>query len=251
MGAFISEFLNFTLQADFKTLGISELLSGHVPLSRLVAQQIRPLEHFKTYLELGYYPYFIENKKAYLSKLEETIMLSMNTDLPATYGISYGSIEKLRLLLYILAESVPFKPNISKLSERTGVSRKTMMEFLKYLEDLRIIKRLFASTKGIGLLQKPEKLYLHHPNLHFALSAKNGNTGNIRESFFINQTNTVSPVLYVATGDFKVGDSVFEIGGKNKTTEQIRLIKNSYIAADGIEIGHQNKIPLWLFGFLY
>ncbi len=250
-GLSFREYLNFSTGKNFTSFSLAQILKNHVSLSRAICREIRPLAYFKDYLHYGYYPYFIENKASYLQKLEETILLAFNTDLPASYDISYGNIEKMKQLLQILAESVPFKPNVSKLSNRIGVSRKTMIDFFKYLEDLRIIKRLFASTKGIGLLQKPEKIFLHHPNLHYALSPRNSNTGNIRESFFQNQTCTQQPVVYTSTGDFKIEESIFEVGGKNKTGHQIKDLENGFLALDDIEIGFGNQIPLWLFGFLY
>ncbi len=126
-----------------------------------------------------------------------------------------------------------------------------LVNFLKYLDDMRATRGLYTSTKGIGLLQKPEKIYLHHPNLYFALSSHNSNTGNIRESFFVNQTAAIGPVSYAVEGDFIIKNDVFEIGGKDKSSKQFRHLKNSYIIADDIEIGQKNKIPLWMFGFLY
>jgi predicted AAA+ superfamily ATPase len=221
-------------------------------LARHVSGKLRPLEHFKKYLQFGYYPYFLENEKTYPQKLAETISLALNSDLPAIHQVSYGSIEKIRLLLHIIAESVPFKPNITKLSEHTGVNRHTLSTFLKYLEDMRIIRGLYASGQGMTLMQKPEKIYLHHPNLSHALtSTTNADTGNLRESFFINQASTVSPVAYAEEGDFTLGKYTFEVGGRSKQRHQIKHLDNAWVAADDIEIGHQNKIPLWLLGFFY
>jgi len=167
------------------------------------------------------------------------------------HDLSASSIEKIRLLLYIIAESVPFKPNISKLSERTGVSRNTLVTFLHHLEDLRIIKSLYHSSISIGVLQKPEKVFLHHPNLQYALASSKANIGNVRETFFINQVSAVKKVTYTGEGDFVADKNLFEVGGKDKTQQQIKEYKNTFIAADGIETGHEHKIPLWLFGFLY
>ena len=226
-------------------------LSDHVNLARIVSTKLRPLEHFSKYLHYGYYPYFLENEKAYPQKLAETISLALTSDLPAIHSISYASIEKIRLLLHIIAESVPFKPNISKLSEHTGVTRNMLSSFLRYLEDLRIIRGVYTAGQGMRLLQKPEKIYLHHPNLMYSLSSQQAETGNVRESFFINQTSYIEPVAYAEEGDFTVGKYTFEVGGKNKTSRQIKHLPNSYVAADDIEIGHQQKIPLWLFGFFY
>lgn len=183
----------------------------------------------------------MENTNLYPQKLAETISLAISIDLPAFHDISFNNI----------AESVPFKPNISKLSERVDISRNSLVQFIKYLEDMRIIRGLYPNTKGIGLLQKPEKIYLHHTNLQYALANEQSNIGNMRESFFINQIGKLGPVTYTAEGDFAFNNYTFEIGGKNKTNKQVKHIDNSFVAADEIEIGHNHKIPLWLFGFLY
>lgn len=250
-GLSFREFLMVTTSFDFPKVTLEQLLTDHVNLARMVSSKLRPLEHFKKYLQYGYYPYFLENEKTYSQKLAETISLALYTDLPAIHPVGYASIEKMRLLLHIIAESVPFKPNISKLSEHTGVTRHTLGSFLKYLEDLRIIRGLYISGHGMTLLQKPEKIYLHHPNLMFALSPGQADPGSLRESFFINQASSIHAVAYADEGDFIIDKYTFEVGGKNKTSRQIKHIPNSYIAADDIEIGHQHKIPLWLFGFFY
>lgn len=250
-GLSFREYIHLNGGPDFAPLSLDDILNNHVGFSINLSQQIKPIALFKQYLENGYYPYFLENKNSYHQKLSETINIALSSDLPAAYDLNYSSIEKIRLLLHVLAESVPFKPNISKLSERIGTSRNSLLEFLKYLEEMRIIRRLYASTKGIGVLQKPEKLYLFHPNLNYALSYQQADIGNIRESFFVNQMSAIHPVTYAVEGDFKSGRYTFEIGGKHKNQQQISDLKNAFIVADDIEIGYKNKIPLWIFGFLY
>ncbi len=250
-GLSFREFLAFNEIHNFEKITMEDLLTRHVEIARSIVGKIKPLAYFKEYLVYGYYPYFLENKNVYQQKLMETILIAMSTDLPPTYNLSYASIEKLKQLLYILAESVPFKPNITKLSERVGVSRNSLLDFMRYLEELRIVKRLYADTKGIGLLQKPEKLYLYHPNISYALSYQDADMGSIRESFFINQLSVHCPVEYSAVGDFRIGRHLFEIGGRSKSQKQIDQEQNAYIVADNIEIGFKNKIPLWLFGFTY
>lgn len=250
-GLSFREFLNFTLKTSFKKISFDDLLHSHTQIAMEITSEVRPLAHFGNYLQYGYYPYFIENPIIYPQKLVETISLALTVDLPALQDISYGSIEKIRLLLHIIAESVPFKPNITKLSERINISRNSLMQHIHYLADLRIIKNLYADTKGIGLLQKPEKIYLYHPNLQYALSKEHFNIGNMRESFFINQLGYLAPLSYAEEGDFSFMGNTFEIGGKKKTNKQVKHLDKSYVVADEIEIGHGHRIPLWLFGFLY
>jgi predicted AAA+ superfamily ATPase len=250
-GLSFREYLNFTGKGEFNAIPFGDLLASHTTIAMEITGQIRPLEHFTDYLHYGYYPYFVDSPKLYWQKLAETISLALSVDFHSSQDISYASVEKIRLLLHIIAESVPFKPNISKLSERIGISRNSLVHFLRHLEGLRIIKSLYANTKGIGILQKPEKIYLYHPNLQYALAKENSNIGNVRESFFINQAGTVSPLHYTIDGDFFMDGHTFEIGGSKKTQKQIKHLENAFVAADGIEIGHAHKIPLWLFGFLY
>lgn len=250
-GLSFREYLNFTQRTTFNPIDFEELLHSHTKLALEIIEGIRPLAHFPNFLEYGYYPYFNEAPELYLQKLTETISVALGIDLPSSHDISYGSIEKIRLLLHIISESVPFKPNISKLSERIGISRNSLVQFIHYLEDLRIVKNLYADTKGIGALQKPEKIYMHHPNLQYALAEEKPNIGNIRESVFINQLGVLGPMKYTREGDFAFKDYTFEIGGQKKTNKQVRHLSNAYVVADNIEIGHLHKIPLWLFGFLY
>jgi len=143
-------------------------------------------------------------------------------------------------------------PNISKLSERIGINRNTLISYLFFLQEAHIIKNLYKDAKGITQLQKPDKIFLENTNLQFAFSPNNANRGNIRETFFVNQVSFKHLTEYTSNGDFRVNAKYsFEIGGKEKTQKQIKMLENAFIAADDIEYGHQNKIPLWLFGFLY
>lgn len=252
MGLSFREFIQVTTGHTFEKLSLETLVEHHVEFARSVISKLHPLEHFKKYIQYGYYPYFLENEKSYPQKLAETISLALTSDLPAIHpSISYASIERIRLLLHIISESVPFQPNVSKLSEHVGVTRNTIVNFFRYLEDLRIIRGLYASGQGLTVMQKPEKIFLHHPNLMYALSSEHGDVGSIRESFFINQTGAVGPVSYTKEGDFKVGKYTFEVGGKSKKERQVKDVPDAYVAADDIEIGHGRRIPLWLFGFFY
>jgi uncharacterized protein len=251
LGLSFREYLSLASNVLHKKLNWEDLLKNHVGIARSITQTVKPLEHFTSYLKHGYYPYFLENMNLYPQKLEETISLALSTDLPVLHDLTPASIEKIRQLLYIIAESAPFKPNISKLSERTGVTRNTVISFLHNLEDLRIINSLYPSASGIGALQKPEKIFLHHPNLQYTLAYSEANIGNVRESFFINQVGAIKTVTYTSEGDFVVGRDMFEVGGKDKQQRPLKNYKQSFVAGDGIEIGHEHKIPLWMFGLLY
>ena len=176
----------------------------------------------------------------------------LDIELPLLRGLETAYIPKIRQLLQIVAESAPFVPNISKLSERIGINRTTLLSYLFYLNESQLILNLFKDASGITRLQKPDKLFLDNTNLIYAFSPQSVNTGNLRETFFVNQLKYRHKVEYSEQGDFRV-DSIhtFEIGGKNKSFRQLPEDGNSWIASDDIEYGHGNKIPLWLFGFLY
>ena len=159
---------------------------------------------------------------------------------------------KLKLLLKIIAESAPFIPNIVKLSERSGLTRNTVISYLGYYEEAHLGKNLYKNAKGITRLQKPDKIYLENTNLMYALSPVGVNSGNLRETFFVNQLSENHIVEYASEGDFVIdGGFVIETGGKSKRFDQIKGIRNSFVVSDGIEYGTGNRIPLWLFGFLY
>lgn len=143
-------------------------------------------------------------------------------------------------------------PNVSKLSEKIGINRTTLLSYLHYLQEVNLTLNLFKEANGISMLQKPSKIYLENTNLIFTLGPNNANTGNIRETFFANQLSHGHQLNYTEKGDFLVNDNyVFEIGGKNKSTKQIETLSSAFVAADDIEYGFKNTIPLWLFGFLY
>jgi hypothetical protein len=158
----------------------------------------------------------------------------------------------MKMLLYVIAQSVPFKPNILKLSERIGVNRNTLLSYIRHLEEAGIISLLYSSARGIGVLQKPEKIYLENTCFNYALCTKDPEQGTLRETFFISHLKQRHRLTYTEKGDFVVNNNlVFEIGGRNKGMKQVSGIKNAWIAADDIEIGMDKKVPLWLFGFLY
>ncbi len=250
-GLSFREFLNVTHQLNFEPLSLSDILTNHLELSMEINKKIKPILELGRYNEKGYYPYFLESNRDYSLFLAETINQTLEADIPIYLDLNIESVEKMKQLLFIISTTVPFKPNISKLSETIGIARNTLKMMLHYLHKANIINLLFANTKGVNKLQKPEKIYLHHPNLMYALSPSHINTGTLRETFFHNQLGELFSVEYTHTGDFFVDNKyTFEIGGKNKSYKQIKNIPNSFIVADNIEYGSGNKIPLFLFGFL-
>ncbi|MFW6249384.1 MAG: hypothetical protein ACOC4J_06410, partial [Bacteroidota bacterium] len=185
-------------------------------------------------------------------KLNQIIHHVLETDLPAVEKIGFNSVYHIKKLVSVIAEIVPYKPNISKLSQQVEVSRETLLKYLYLLSEADIFMLLNPDTYGISKMNKPDKIYLENPNLVNLLSPGIANPGTIRETFFYNQLKESHTIKHAVNGDFIVDNKfTFEIGGKNKTKKQIQQVNDAYIAVDNIEYGAGNRIPVWLFGFLY
>lgn len=252
-GLSFREYLNLVHDFAIEPLDLEGILKNHLSLAREIHSSFHPLPYFKEYLSTGYLPIILEhNKEDYLLKLNQVINTAIDTDLAYIEGYGAGSARKVKQLLGALAESVPFKPNISSLSKRIGVSRDYIYAYLNHLEKARILNFLMASGKGVSPLQKPDKLYLENTNFANALKEAPDN-GNIRETFLLNQLkNTNRNVTLPKKGDFFIDDKwTIEVGGKNKKGLQVQGIENAFIAADNMEVGYGNKVPLWLFGLMY
>lgn len=246
------EFLNLTEGTNFSAVNLNDLITNHIELSHSIVEQIKPLQHFDEYLKLGYYPFFREGKNRFHQKLEEVINLILEIELPQLRQVDTAYIIKLKQLLYIISESVPFTPNVSKLSERMGINRNTLLSYIHFLGEAELIHNIFKQGEGISRFQKPNKIFLNDSNINYALTPSKTEVGTLRETFFANQLKHRHQVNFPSKGDFLIdGKWLFEVGGKNKNSQQIAKIPNSYIAADDIEFGTDRKIPLWLFGFMY
>jgi uncharacterized protein len=251
-GLSFREFLEMSGVSEFPVIELNDILNSGKDIEDDINAKIRPLLHFQKYLQYGYYPYFLENIGSYHQKLLSAINQTLENDLPATQSIDYASIYKIKKLLYIIANSVPFKPNVSKLSEYIHTSRGTLIQYLELLSNAQIIKLLNTDSLGIGYLAKPEKIYLQNTNIMYALASETVNSGNVRETFFFNQVGNLYDLTLPKEGDFMVDQKwTFEVGGQNKTRKQIAGIPGSFVVADNIEYSFGNKIPLWMFGFLY
>ena len=246
------EYLSIETGIDFDILSLEQILNNHLHEAKKINQKIKPFQYFETYLQQRYYPFYREQPELYEIRLGEVINMMLEIELPLLRGVELAYITKVKQLLVIIAESVPFVPNVSKLSEKININRATLLSYLHYLSEIGLTRNLFKETYGISRLQKPAKVYLENTNLIYMLAKQNSNIGNIRETFFINQLVYKHKVTFAEKTDFEVdGTYFFEIGGKNKTKKQIASLENSFIVADEIEYGFQNKIPLWLFGFMY
>ena len=251
-GLSFREYLSIETGQHFDRLTLESILSNHTKESTLINAKLKPLYYFDTYLKQGYYPFYKEERGLYVSRLEEVINMMLEIELPLLRGLDLAYVHKIKQLLLIISESVPFIPNVSKLSAKMGIARGTLLLYFHYLDEIGLTINLFKESGGISKLQKPLKVYLENSNLMYALTPTAANIGNIRETFFANQLGYAHKIRYAEKRDFLINEKyIFEIGGKDKSMKQIQGIENSYIAADGIEYGFQNKIPLWLFGFLY
>ncbi|MGB0879513.1 MAG: ATP-binding protein [Polaribacter sp.] len=247
------EFIHFKLGKELPIFSLDDILKNHKKISRKINKEIKtPLKYFKEYLEYGNYPYFLEDVESYEFKLIRTINLIIESDLNAVENITYEDSRKIKKLLVAIAQSVPFTPNIKKLSERLGINRTFLINAIKLLNRADLVLELFKPTKGVGALTKPEKLYLNNTNLIFALAKQQAEIGTLRETFFANQMKHLHKIHLAEKGDFIINKKyTFEIGGRNKDTKQIKGIKNGFVVRDDIEVGGLNTIPLYLFGFMY
>lgn len=252
-GLSFREYLNMTEKTGFPVLSLNDILQKQSEITNLVLAELKPLKHFDSYMKGGYYPFFQEGISHYYSRLEEVVKFILEVELPLLRGIGVQHVHKLKMLLLVIAESAPFTPNISKISERIGVTRNTIMEYLHALREAGLTLHLHRNAQGVSRLQKPDKIFLENPNLAVLLASDKLDRGSQRESFFYNQLAYKYLVeMPERRGDFLVDDKwLFEIGGKSKSRHQIAGMENAFIAADDIEYGTANRIPLWLFGFLY
>jgi len=250
-GLSFREFLELKLNKKFERYTLDAILQNHIDIADSISTIIKPFEHFKEYLQYGYFPYYFENKQTYSLKLEESINTVIESDLPIIFNIEPLNIQRLKQLVSLICTSKPYELNITNLSKKIGINRNTLYQYIYYLSMGNIFMALKAKAKGDTIFSKPQKLYLNNPNLSFSYCQSN-EIGTLREQFFLNMLSQNHTVLYPKMGDFMVDEKyTFEIGGKNKSFEQIKNIENSFVVADDIEIGFKNKIPLWLFGFLY
>ena len=245
------EFLELKLGKSLPHYDLEEIRSNHTQIATSLLKEFKPLEHFNSYLKEGYYPFYFADEKRYLDRLESTINVVIEVDLPSIFAMKYENVSNLKKLVKLLCFSEPYTINISELSKKIGIQRDRLYLYIEYLSRGSIFLGLKAKSRGDGLFSKPSKLYLHNPNLYYAY-CKNAKKGTIREAFFANALSQGHEVNYSKIGDFLVDENfLFEIGGKNKSFKQIKDEKNSFVVADDIEVGFGNKIPLWLFGFLY
>lgn len=251
-GLSFREYLSIKTKVELPILSLEEIIKNNEKLSSQIVSKVKPFAYFEDYLKTGYYPFFLEGEDDYNSRLTEVINMILDIELPLLRKIDTSYISKIKKLLMVVAKSAPFIANTTELASMVGVARQTLLSYFDYLEESMLIKQLFKESRGLGTLQKPDKLFLENTNLMYALAEEKIEIGNIRETFVLNQLKKKHDVFFSIESDFYVDNKyTFEIGGKNKKRKQIQGMENSYIIADNIEYGTDRRIPIWLFGFLY
>ena len=246
-GLSFREFLNFKTGQNYPKLTIGDILSHHREIAPKIINQVRPLAYFPEYLKNGFYPYFIKNPEFYSETLLRHVNLALEIDVTYLNQIELKYLPKLRKLLQLIGGQTPISPNVSKISAEIETSRATVLNYLRYLKNARLINMLFSNGTN-GQLQKPDQVYLHNTNLLHIVAPENINNKNLRMTFFYNQVGYQHKINSSQNLDFKVNDKYdFSVGGKYTQAEG----ENCFAAADMLEIGEGNVIPLWLFGFLY
>lgn len=251
-GMSFREYLEMNRVGSWEMHELEQLVNNHEEIAKSITENAVVMPQFRKYLRTGYLPIANESSDSEVPLLlNQVINTVIDSDLAYSAGIESSSSAKIKKLLGVIAESAPFKPNISSIARKLDVSRESVYLWMNTLEKAGLLNLLKREGKGVSVLQKPDKVYLENSNLSYTLR-ESPDIGAIRETFLLNQLrNGGYEVTLPKAGDFFVEPYTIETGGKNKTGAQISEAEHPVIAADDIETGYKNKIPLWLFGFLY
>ena len=251
-GLSFREFLRFYKNIDIRKYSLPEIIDNPAPLCSEVNRLCKPVQQFKEYLTYGYYPFYMESVMDYYTRIEQVTNFVIETELPLLRKVDIANIRKIKALVSIIASSIPFEVDASKLSRLIGTGRDTVIEYMQHLEDARIFNLLYSDVRSVGKLTRPDKIYLENANLLYALSSSEVNIGTARETFVVNQLKIKYDVEYgKQQGDFKVdGKYTFEVGGKDKTFSQIAGVRNSFVLSDDIETPLGRRLPIWSVGFI-
>lgn len=244
-GMSFREYLNLKYKLSLPVYSLQQIVNHEVSVPQIEF----PLADFKDYLQNGYYPFVRQGN--FKERLLQTVNTTLETDIPMFARLNASTAGKLKRLMVVVAQSVPFKPNYSKLADILGIDRQTLADYIAYMEKAGLFRQLYDSTGGIRGLGKVNKLYLDNTNLAYLLGENVSDIGNIRETFFFNQLAVNYDIQSSPSSDFLVDGYTFEIGGKKKGNAQIKGIENAYIVKDDVVFGFGNTIPLWHFGFMY
>ncbi len=251
-GLSFREYLNFTGNYGLEALSLPDILSNHRTSAAKISSQIRVIGEFEKYLKKGYYPFFMDSSEfTYAQRVERLVLSVIDIDIPAITSIEYETQQKLKKLLVVLSEQVPFVPNMTSLSRDVGVTRNQLMKFFTLLSEGAILRTLMDATTQPKRASKPEKILFDNPSVMHALGIIH-KTGTVRESFVASMLSFAGELLAAKEGDFLLDRTyLFEVGGKSKGFSQIADKPDSFVIADNIETGIGNKIPIWLLGFMY
>lgn len=244
-GLSFREYLRLFHGIDVPVYSMEDILTHKAVINSIE----HPLPLFHDYLKRGYYPFGRDAE--FEIELMQVINQTMEIDIPMHIKANVSVGRKLKSLIMVVSKSVPFKPVMQKLADVTGISRNDIPDYLIYMERAGMISQLRNATGGLRGLGKVEKLYLDNTNLIYALAPEHADIGNVRETFFMNQTRVCNDVRSSDISDFEIGNKVFEIGGRKKGQKQIENASDGYIVKDDIESGYANVIPLWAFGLNY
>lgn len=250
-GMSFREFLSYEGIINLDAVTFDDLLNNHVRYAIQITKDIKVTPLFESYLEYGYYPFYRESIEDFPIRLRETISVVIENDLPAVENVSFETVQKVKRLLMIISERVPFEPNMSELWGLLATNNELGLRMLYALDKAQILGLLTSKPKNYRYLYKPDKIFLGNSNLMHVLCPRI-DKGNERETFFYSQLRVSNEIKYPKKGDFYVNDKyLFEVGGRRKTFEQIKDISDSFLAVDDTEVGHGSRIPLWMFGLLY
>ena len=250
-GMSFREFLNYEAGIHVPVINLSQLLEDHVRIAMQITDKVKILPLFEKYLNCGYYPFYKQDEEGFYERLKKVVYAVLYEDVPAIEEVTYPTIQKLQRMLMILAERIPQTPKMNELYGILETTREQGLKMLNILQRTAMLQLLSTELKEFKHLVKPDKVYLHNPNLMKALTVS-PDKGTLRETFFVNQLSTIADVNYPKNGDFLIDHRyVFEVGGKNKNFDQIKDIPDSYLAIDNVETGYGSRVPLWMFGLLY
>jgi predicted AAA+ superfamily ATPase len=250
-GLSFREYLEFEGVGRYEPLELGQIVKDHISLASRICSDIKILSYFDKYRRCGIYPFYKRSPTHYLDQLLETVHKVLDVDYPGIEEVSQDTIRKAKKMLMILSSSCPQTPNMSALYRELGTERAQGLKMLSALERAGLLALLPPKGETLKNMSKPEKIYCDNTNLMYAL-VQNANIGTLRETFFCNQVRKDHAVVFTERGDFLVdGKWTFEVGGKGKGFDQIKNLPDSYVVNDDVEVGFGNKIPLWLFGFLY
>lgn len=231
---------------------MNDLVKNHIDIAHEYTKGFNPLVELQEYLQHGYYPFFTEGIHSFSHKLNQVVRLVVENELQFLEEMDFRKSRKILQLLGLIAENVPFTPNISSLATKLEIHRNTLVTYLHYLSKADLIRFVNHPNKVLGNLQKPDKIYLQNTCLAFQISTQNPQIGTLRETFFASQLGHKHEIALPKKGDFLIDNQyTFEVGGKSKSIHQLIGVKNAFVVADDILHGTPNQIPLWLFGFLY